>query len=154
MSIFPKTESSDFSTWTEFAPDHCKVILDWFMSKIIQGPASAFLRHMERDEDQTCGMQLQDLISRAMKLFSRLQTQRADYIWNEPSDSLCTGFDVHSPKMAADRLVRLDDDEDESCNGKKIKIVVSPAVQRYGNSHGENFQTGHFLVKAVVFLEA
>ncbi|KAL1641387.1 hypothetical protein SLS58_006088 [Diplodia intermedia] len=153
-TVFPEPENSELTIWGEFPVEGYANLLNHFTGYISHGAASAFLREMGQDEKQRCDLELQYLIHRAITLFSRLKTQRADYVWNEPSPSLCTGFDVHSPKMAADRLVRLDDDEDESCNGKKIKIVVSPAVQKFGDSNGEEFENSRFITKAVVFLEA
>ncbi|KAL0262746.1 hypothetical protein SLS55_001718 [Diplodia seriata] len=153
-TVFPEPENSKLTIWGEFPMDSYAKLVDHFTGYISHGAASAFLREMGQDEKQKCDLELQYLIHRAIVLFSRLKIQRADYVWNEPFPSLRTDFDVHSPKMAADRLVRLDDEEDESCNGKKIKIVVSPAVQKFGDSNGENFENGRFINKAVVFLEA
>lgn len=137
----------------EFSVNDSKRILEWITNDILYGPVSAFLLEVEKKEEERCHSEFKDLISRAMKLFSRLQTQRADYAWRKSSELLRTKFDVHSRKIAADRLHKLEDDEDESCNGKKIKLVVSPAVQKYGDSNGENFQTTRFITKAIVFLE-
>ncbi|KAB2581231.1 hypothetical protein DBV05_g124 [Lasiodiplodia theobromae] len=152
--IFPSPESPELRTGPGFSTRNCGDLLESIMGALKYGPACAFVRSMEENEDKKCTSELQNLVQRAMKLFSRLQTQRAYYTWHTPSQLLRTGFDVHSPELAADRLVRLEDDEDESHNGKKIKLVVSPMVQKHGDSNGENFHTTtRVITKAVVFLE-
>lgn len=123
------------------------------MGEVQHGPAHLFVQRMEKKEQEKFISELRDLVIRALRLFSRLQTQRADYFWHSPSELLCTGFDVHCPDLTVDRLVKLEDDEDESHNGKRIKLVVSPMVQKHGDSNGENFETTSIITKAVVFLE-
>ncbi|OJD36464.1 kinesin heavy chain [Diplodia corticola] len=133
--------------------DSLKSRYNHLMHVIRRDIASMFIRQMGQDEDHRCSLELQQLIIRAMKLSHRLQTQRADYVWCPPSDLLGTRFDVRSPKLAADRLVKLEDEDDKSHNGKNIQLVVSPAVEKFGDSNGENLDTSRFLTKAVVFLD-
>ncbi|GME37480.1 Kinesin heavy chain [Neofusicoccum parvum] len=151
--IFHEPEGHELQVGNGFSTKHLNSLLKFVAEKFVYGPASKFLREMGDEEEHQCRTELLSIVQRAAKIHSRLLTQRAAFDWQRLHESLNQIFDVRSPLLAADRLHKLDDDEDESCNGKKVKVVVSPVVSVFGDGNGENLQSSRAILKAVVFLE-
>ncbi|KAK8161279.1 hypothetical protein IWX90DRAFT_487855 [Phyllosticta citrichinensis] len=109
---------------------------------------------LNKEDRYTRNFELFKLVTRSANLYGRLQTQRTSYFWTSADSCLGDRFSVSLPHMKADRLHKLDEDEeDTSIDGSKVKIVLSPTVFASGNSQGEDYDSQRVIAKAVVYLE-
>ncbi|KAK8161277.1 hypothetical protein IWX90DRAFT_515063 [Phyllosticta citrichinensis] len=100
-----------------------------------------------------CLEELRCIMKEAAIIRTHLATQRVAYVWIPDANLVGQSFAARSSFYKADRLNKLDDDEDERCDGKTIKIVLSPYVLAYGNSDGENYEEYRVIAKAVVWVD-
>lgn len=152
--IFPKARNKDYTVdgnaiTMERLDAVYKEICDGFLSGpaclLMAGPSDCGVQ--ERDHD------LLQIVRDAGSIYSRLLTQVVNYSWLDPEYLLREPFSVRSTTMRADRLHKLVDEEDETCDGWRVGIVVSPTIVCHGNSNGENYTEGRIITKSVVFLD-
>ncbi|KAK7607929.1 hypothetical protein BKA81DRAFT_381175 [Phyllosticta paracitricarpa] len=128
----------------------CKDFICFFISD----EEKTMLRVLDKTERQVRDNELFSLTRRAVILYGRLQTQRTCYNWIKPTQILGTDFSASSPYLRADRLHKIDEDEeDTTLDGSKVKIVLSPVVLACGNSRGEDYNSHRVIAKATVYLE-
>ncbi|KAF2137318.1 uncharacterized protein K452DRAFT_302076 [Aplosporella prunicola CBS 121167] len=152
---FPSTTHNHFKQKTESPlanqedPD---CIYASMVDKFIYGSAYFFLNSLTGQEEAARKSDLHALFLRAGNINGRIQSQLTHFEWVYQGMLLNHPFSVHSLYMKADRFHKLEDDEDKSHDGDAVKIIVSPMVKVYGDSNGENYESGRLLVKAVVWL--
>ncbi|KAK7514990.1 hypothetical protein IWZ03DRAFT_361431 [Phyllosticta citriasiana] len=114
----------------------------------------ASLLSLDEKTVQPCYEELLQIVLEAGTLNSHLATQRTLYIWQSAAPFLGQGFTVSSPYVKADRLNRLDDEEDDKCDGKPIRIILGLVLSACGNNDGEDYDKDHrVLTKASVWID-
>ncbi|KAK7535589.1 hypothetical protein IWX49DRAFT_593936 [Phyllosticta citricarpa] len=113
----------------------------------------ASLLSLDEQTVQPCYEELLQIVLEAGTLNSHLVTQRTLYIWQSAAQFLGQGFTVSSPYVKADRLNRLNDEEDDKCDGKPIRIILGLVLSAYGNNDGEDYDKYRVLTKASVWID-
>ncbi|KAK8212739.1 hypothetical protein IWZ01DRAFT_541391 [Phyllosticta capitalensis] len=113
---------------------------------------AAFIR-IDDDSWQPCYEGLFQIVAAAAAINNHLATQRIWYVWRGPSPLLGQPFAVSSEYARADRYNKLNDDEDTKCDGKPIRITLSPVLFAYGNSDGKDYDKHRVVVKASVWID-
>ncbi|KAK7539978.1 uncharacterized protein J3D65DRAFT_676059 [Phyllosticta citribraziliensis] len=151
-SSFSKTGFSEFSfkeplTCSDAATKTLISICEafWNDAKMLLKPECP-----EKDKYQE---KLLQIIEEAAQIRCHLATQRISYEWIPSANLVGQAFDVRSTLFKADRLNKLDDEEDEKCNGKPIRVVLSPYVVARGDSDGEEYDQERVICKAVVWVD-
>jgi hypothetical protein len=111
--------------------------------------ATNFLRNPESTVAQD---KLEQIFYNAAEISSLLWTQRSS-VSISGMKSLHQPFNSASEVHAAHQLHAGQLDQDDSClDGKKIVLVIHPAVYAIGDSEGNNYSTRRILKKAVVWM--
>ncbi|KAK8212752.1 hypothetical protein IWZ01DRAFT_570720 [Phyllosticta capitalensis] len=148
-----KTENDKTVAATVFQNRVTKLCKD-FSKDFFSSSEAMMLKVMDAEELARCGQDLEKLVTRAVSIYVKLQTQPSVYKWSQPTKFLGKPFSVASDCMKADRLHKIDEDEnDTAMDGAQVKIVLSPAVFAYGNAQGEDIEGRRCIAKAVVYLE-
>ena len=137
LATYRKTHSQLNSTCHELA------------CNFLTGDTSLLLRHSTDELTAATIGSLQGIILKAADIAIKIWTQ--PYFLTSKGLPGLPAFEVSSPTMEAHRLHRLDD-EDQSMDGRLIKVVTQPALIIHGNSDGKDYNTSRVLVKAVVCL--
>ncbi|KAK4560612.1 hypothetical protein LTR86_005190 [Recurvomyces mirabilis] len=121
-----------------------------------EGPVAALLniKSMETATKDGFRKTLTQLFEDAGRMAMRLWTQRTAIKCSSLPDLRKEPFAVDSTLMQAHNLHKLDDPKDHRLDGKRIKLVVHPAVLRYGTHDGEDYERSQVWAKAIVWLDA
>ncbi|KAL1622996.1 hypothetical protein SLS56_008473 [Neofusicoccum ribis] len=116
----------------------------------VNGPTSLLMRDVGVDENYKRQSDLWKLLARATSVNALLQSQRLYFEWWSPTNFLETDFEVSSEFLKPDISLMLEDDEDDTHDGKPISIVISPCVVVYGDNTGSKYEESRVLARAVV----
>jgi hypothetical protein len=141
-------KDEDILNYEELRISACRYLTDVFYD----GPA----RHLLKATDEgVLNQGFQDLEG-----ISQYAGEISHRVWSQQAILEVLGlpklknlpFSVHSEHMQAHALHLLEDDDDDSCDGKPVNLVVHPAVLAYGGGSGEDYGTHRVWMKAVVWL--
>ena len=120
-----------------------------------KSPVAALLnvKFMESATKDAFRTTLVKLFEDAGRMAMRLWTQRTEIRCWYLADLRKEAFAVDSTLMQAHNLHKLDDPKDHRMDGKRIKLVVHPAVLRYGSHDGEDYDRSQVWAKAIVWLD-
>lgn len=113
---------------------------------------AAFLSYDERTVE-ACFHGLSQIVATAAAINNHLATQRIWYVLESSTELLGQPFAASSKFAKAAPLNRLNDDEDTKCDGKPIRIALSPVLVAYGNSDGKDYDKHRVVVKAGVWVD-
>ncbi|KAL2862594.1 uncharacterized protein BJX67DRAFT_295736 [Aspergillus lucknowensis] len=129
-----------------------KTLCPKIVARFLSGPARGLLKPAaanSSDADQ-CVQELQSLYHGAAQLALSLWMQRASMACQDLQG--LSFFTVDSPIMSAHRLHHLDE-EDTALDGKKVLLVVQPAIIAYGSENAEHYDRYKVWAPAVVLVE-
>lgn len=133
--------------------DKVDVLYRLLCNSFLKGPIMKLLRSLSLEEEKACKLELFRLYVQAGNLQTRLKTHRANIQWGEPIRCIGYPFTVGSEYFKADRVHRLEDDEDTSHDGQEVCIVLSPPVIISGDQHGDNYDSERVVAKGIVVLQ-
>ena len=123
-----------------------------FTVMFCNGPAKHLLNSMDEGAERIL-QELESVTQYAGEISHRLWSRRTVTQVLGLPELKDQPFFVHSDVMKAHALHLLDDDDDDSCDGKLVNLVVHPAVVGYGSSDGEDYKTCRVWMKAEVWLD-
>ncbi|CAM1501733.1 Fc.00g037170.m01.CDS01 [Cosmosporella sp. VM-42] len=97
---------------------------------------------------------LENLYFRAGELSTSIQRYLPKVEIKDPTILLGHSFSVRDPFLEAHRLHGLEDDDDDRHDGRRISLVLNPAICISGNDDGEGYDTTQrVLVRSCVLLD-
>ncbi|KAF2084381.1 hypothetical protein K490DRAFT_59664 [Saccharata proteae CBS 121410] len=116
------------------------------------GPNSTLLRNLSLEETVIRDSEILAIFRRAAFVFCELQAERVHFKWHPAQDILGSVFEVTSGFLEADRLYKLEDDQDHSHDGKVVGLALTPLVTAHGNPDAEDYDRMRVISKAIVWL--
>ena len=127
----------------------CRSLAEYFYT----GPAAALIKRVETEDEASRALQdLDSIVQYAGGLSSRLWSRRTALEVKCLQELRAKPFTIRSGIMKAHALHRLFSDDDDSCDGQQVSLVVHPAVIGFGGSIEEYNAPPRVWMKAEVWL--
>jgi hypothetical protein len=116
------------------------------------GAAALLVRSVQTEPDGGFKGSLFSIFVDAGELAMQLWSQRPGIVFRSMQELAQERFAVTSDIMQAHPLHKLDDPDDSRLDGRRMVLVVHPAVLRTGTHDAENYDHEVIWAKAVVWL--
>ncbi|KAK8249261.1 hypothetical protein IWZ00DRAFT_488673 [Phyllosticta capitalensis] len=123
------------------------------LSDFLNSTAASVLLKPGNREAEDCQAELFNIVCEAARIAIHLATQRKFYVWDSPEHVLGQRFGAGSEYYKADKLNRVEDEEDNKCDGMPIRLLLSHAVRAFGDNDGQDYSESLLVAKAVVWVD-